>query len=353
MRFSNCNKLRFIASVSAGLYLYGNPACANAVPDHALVYKLKASVVKVHVITRQGGHGVGTGVVVAPDVVATNCHVLAHAQGVSISKLGDSISPVSMQADWRHDICLLRFQYLNLPAVTVSSAQTLQYGQEVFFIGFPGGPPKPQTNAGKIRALYPFENSIIVRSDAAFIMGASGSPLFNSTGELVALSTFKSPGRQAYFYSVAADWILPLLKTPARPDTQTTISAFWDQPATAQPYLMQVVLPYQNADWPALQQLAEHWTSQEPQTAEAYFYLASAHHGQDQLTQAKQAYLACVRIEPRHVEAWAGLAKLARQSQQMMLEKHAQQQVKKLDEEAYASLLLQLEATSDRPGNIQ
>lgn len=344
MHISEDCKAHFIINLCVGLSLLNAAPSLLASPDHALVYTLKASVVKVHTITQQGGQGVGTGVVVAPDIVATNCHVLAHAQGVSISKLGDSISPVSMQADWRHDICLLRFQYLNLPAVTLSSAQTLQYGQEVFFIGFPGGPPKPQTSAGKIRALYPYENSMIVRSDAAFIMGASGSPLFNNAGELIALSTFKSPGRQAYFYSIPADWIPPLMHTQAQTDTQTKISAFWDQPTTEQPYLMQVVQPYQSSDWPALQQIAEHWIMQEPNTAEAYFYLASAHHGQGRLTQAQQAYLQCVKRQPRHADAWSGLALLARQSQQAELENHAQQQVKQLDADAYAALLQQLQA---------
>lgn len=178
---------------------------AFAEPDRELVYKLKASIVKVHVITQTGGHGVGTGVVVAKDTVATNCHVLANSNGISISKFGESISPVGMVADWPHDACLLKFQYLELAPVKLASADSLNYGDDVFTIGFPGGPPKPQTIAGKVRALYPYDGGTIVRSDAAFIMGSSGSPTFNQAGELVSLSTFKSPGKHAYFYSIPVE----------------------------------------------------------------------------------------------------------------------------------------------------
>ncbi len=52
---------------------------SHAEPNSELTYKLKASVTKVHVITKSGGHGVGTGVVVGKDLVATNCHILANA----------------------------------------------------------------------------------------------------------------------------------------------------------------------------------------------------------------------------------------------------------------------------------
>ena len=84
-----------------------------------LAYQLKASVVKVHVATKSGGHGVGTGVVVGKDLVATNCHVLANSRGVKIAKFGDSFIPEAMKADWKHDICIMRFKYLDLTPVVL------------------------------------------------------------------------------------------------------------------------------------------------------------------------------------------------------------------------------------------
>jgi serine protease Do len=325
------------------LVLSLHPALAE--PDRELVYRLKASVVKVHVITQSGGHGVGTGVVVAKDMIATNCHVLANSNGISISKFGESISPVALVADWAHDACLLKFQYLELAPVKLASAASLHYGDEVFSIGFPGGPPKPQTIAGKVRALYPFDGSTMVRSDAAFVMGSSGSPTFNQAGELVSLSTFKSPGKHAYFYSIPVEWVQALMQQEKTSAPVPDATPFWDLPPLARPYWMQVVQPYQNSDWPALEAIARGWLQQQPQSAEAYFYLASALHGQGQLPAAQQAYQQALALQPAHIDAWTGLAILARQQQQPALLADAQAQLRQLDPQAYADLEQRLQET--------
>lgn len=330
-------------------YLYLLSACllfvriALAEPDHELVYRLKASVVKVHAMTASGGHGVGSGVVVDKDTVATNCHVLANSSGVSVSKFGDSISPTGMIADWRHDICLLKFQYLELPAVKMATAASLHYGDEVFSIGFPGGPPKPQTISGKVRALYPYDDSLIVRTDAAFVMGSSGSPTFNQAGELVSLSTFKSPGKQAYFYSVPAEWIVVLMQKEAATTTAPTESAFWDLPPESRPLWMQVVQPYQSGDWLALEGLARSWLTQQPRSAEAFFYLASALHGQGKLNDAQQAYERATALQPAHIDAWSGLALLAQQTQQSALLASAEQHIQQLDSHAWPEVQQRLQ----------
>lgn len=310
-------------------------------PDPELVYKLKASVVKVHVVTETGGHGVGTGVVVAPDIVATNCHIMAKAKGVNITKFGDSSSPVAMQADWVHDVCLLKFQYLNLPPAKLSRAATLNYGDDVFSIGFPGGPPKPQTRVGKVRALYPLDGSQIVRADASFSMGASGSPLFNLAGELVAMSTFKSPGRYAFYYHVPVEWIIDLMQK--NPETNPPyVTAFWDQPPTQLPWMMQIVPLFQTSDWRGLEVVAKQWLSQMPKAAEAHYALASALHGQGQLSEAEAAYQACLKLQPKHIDAWSGLAILAQQQQHPEQSTLAAKQVETLDSEAAINLASRL-----------
>lgn len=316
---------------------------ALAEPDHELVYHLKASVVKVHAMTASGGHGVGSGVVVDKDTVATNCHVLANSSGISISKFGDSISPTGMIADWRHDICLLKFQYLELPAVKMASAASLHYGDEVFSIGFPGGPPKPQTISGKVRALYPYDDSLIVRTDAAFVMGSSGSPTFNQAGELVSLSTFKSPGKQAYFYSVPVEWIGALIHKEAATTTVPAETPFWDLPLEARPYWMQVVQPYQSGDWSSLEKIARLWLTQQPTSSEAFFYLASALHGLGKLNEAQQAYERATTLQPAHIDAWSGLALLAQQTQQPALLASAEQHIQLLDKQAWPDVQQRLQ----------
>ena len=285
-------------------------------PNNELIFKLKASVVKVHVATQSGGHGVGTGVVIGKDLVATNCHVIANATGVKISKFGESFVPDSMKADWKHDICILRFQYLELNPVELGDSESLKNEQAIFSIGFPGGPPKPQSTYGKIKALYPLDDSHIVRTDASFVMGASGSPVFDNEGKLVALSTFKSPGHGAYFYNMPVKWIKALLNAPdtASLNTVSLITnelPFWDAPELQRPFFMRVVLPYQNEKWAELKVVAQEWIAADPTCPEAFFYAGVAEENLGDLTQANQYFQKTLNLHPQHVSTLFELGLMA------------------------------------------
>jgi hypothetical protein len=284
---------------------------ALAEPSPDLTFQLKASVAKVHVATKTGGHGVGTGVVVAKDMVATNCHILANASGVNITKFGESFAPVGLKADWQHDLCILRFQYLDLKPVELGDSESLQYEQSMFSIGFPGGPPKPQITHGKIKALYPLDDSVIVRTDASFVMGASGSPVFDEQGKLIAISTFKSPGRGAYYYNVPVKWVKALLDAPETASLQSDISPFWDAPTEARPYFMQVVLPYQQGEWAELERIAQRWLIKEPNTFEARYYLAVAQANLGLNSEAEHNYQKVLSAQPQHAPTLMGLGLLA------------------------------------------
>ena len=278
--------------------VFAQSALAESIPD--LAYRLKASVTKVHVTTKSGGHGVGTGVVIGKDLVATNCHVLANAQGAKITKFGESYTPEAMRADWKHDLCILRFKYLELKPVELGDSENLKYEQQIFSIGFPGGPPKPQTTQGKIKALYPMDDSLIVRTDASFVMGASGSPVFDTDGKLVAISTFKSPGRAAYFYNVPVKWVKALLDAP---ETESLVSGgtpFWDAADTERPFFMRVVLPYQNDKWDELKVVAQEWIAKEPTSPEALFYAGVAEERLGSANKANTYFEKVLALQPQH-----------------------------------------------------
>ena len=298
------------------ILLFSISICVNAEPDHELVYQLKASIAKVHVLTETGGHGVGSGVAVGKDLIATNCHVLSHATGVKITKFGDSFTPVAFKADWAHDVCILRFQYLDMTPVELGDSENLQYEQEVFAIGFPGGRPKPLTSVGRVKGLYTLDDATVVRTSASFVMGASGSPLFDQDGKLIAISTFKSPGRDAYFYNVPVKWVKALLDKPEAELTslKTHDQPFWDAPDASKPFFMRVVLPYQNQDWDTLESVASAWVKQSPDSVEAEYYLAMAQLGKDQLDQAQQTLNKALALQPHHPSSLFALGLLAEKS---------------------------------------
>ncbi len=272
-----------------------------------LSYRLKSSVVKVHVATKNGGHGVGSGVAIGKDLIATNCHVLANSVGVKVTKFGDGMVPVALKADWKHDLCILRFQFADFTPVELGDSEHLQYEQDVFSIGFPGGPPKPQYTEGKIKALYPFEDSVIIRTDASFVMGASGSPVFDTNGKLLGISTFKSPGKHAYYYNIPVKWVKALLNQPDLTSMETDELPFWDAPEDKRPFFMRVVLPFKYQQWQTLESIANEWIEKESDSVEAYYYAGLAAEKMGKNLQAKRYYQQALLMQADHPAALAGM----------------------------------------------
>jgi len=284
-----------------------------ATPSDEATFAVSPSVVKVHVIDSKGNHGVGSGIVVADNQVATNCHVVANAQGVQIGKLGEAFSPISMKADWRHDLCILQFKFLDVKPIALGDTKKLNYEQSVFSKSFGGNAVKPIISFGQIKALYALDNENIIQSSAGFAMGASGGGLFDDEGRLIGLTTFKSPGRYAYYYSIPVEWIKHLLSQGK--DIQLTAQTelpFWDAPFEKRPYFMQAYDAVREAKWDRLKEIAALWVKNEPQSSEALFSDAIARFELKDYETAKKVLNEVVKKNPRHAQAQLYLLKLAK-----------------------------------------
>lgn len=285
---------------------------AGAASSNELVYTLKASIAKIRSVNASGGRSTGTGIVVAENKVATNCHVLVDSVGMDIGAMGENYQPVGLQADWKHDVCILNFMFLPLKPATLGDSEHLQYEQEIFSIGFPGGPPKPLTTWGTIKALYPFEDSVVIRTSASFQMGASGSPLFNANGEVVGISTFKSPGRNAFFYNIPVKWVKEAMKLPVAEFHVDEQPAFWDLPLEQKPYWMQIVLPFQNQQWDEVERIVKRWIASSPNDSEAMFYEATTKEHAGDVGYAKTIYQKILKQNPNHAASIISLASIAK-----------------------------------------
>ena len=276
-------------------------------PSDAFLYGLKESIVKVGSTQKNGGHGYGTGVAITKDHVVTNCHTLQNSNGMSITKWGEAFAPAAIIADWKHDICILRFEWANLKPITMGDSETLRYEQPVISISMPGDSPAPYVALGKIKALYPYDGANVMRASAAFAIGASGSPVFDYDGKLIAISTLKSPGQKAYFYNMPVQWVKNLLNQPEIPVYTKGTEAFWDVPDEARPYFMRVVMPYQNGQWALLKKVAQSWLAVEPDNVEALYYagIAEQRLTEISLSNAKTAnvnqyFQQVIKLQPQH-----------------------------------------------------
>ncbi|HSH97930.1 MAG: trypsin-like peptidase domain-containing protein [Methylophilaceae bacterium] len=290
----------------------GLPSVANAQPTQEEIFKINESIVQVNAEFKNGSRGSGSGVVIAKDYVVTNCHVLADAVGVNIEKVRESYAPVSLQADWKHDLCLLKFEALPLNPVPMKLSKDLQNEQEIFLLGYPNDAQVPQVSYGSITALYPYDGSIVIRSSAAFAQGSSGGALFDQNFNLIGITTFKSPGRkQPYFYSLPVEWIKKLFDLPAQQSLHATENPFWNYAENERPFFMQIVIPYQQNQWSELFKLASAWCEKEPDSASAWFYLGVAEYHQNHRDQALIDLKKSTSLNSRNIEAYTQLAKIA------------------------------------------
>lgn len=74
---------------------------------------------------------------------------------------------------------------------------------------------------------------------------------------------------------------------------------------------MRVVLPYQNQEWAEVLRIAREWHQQEPENADASYYLGRAEYALNRPAEATRHLSAAVALNPRLLDAQVVLARLA------------------------------------------
>ena len=83
--------------------------------------------------------GEGSGIVIGPDRVVTNCHVAQEATAIRVRSDGRDLQASYSSGDVQRDLCLLEVPGLKLPTIQTRSYQTIRIGEPVFAIGNPLG----------------------------------------------------------------------------------------------------------------------------------------------------------------------------------------------------------------------
>ena len=285
---------------------------SHSYPAQAELFGLSESMVQVFVTFKGGVTGSGSGIVIKKNHVATNCHIFADSDGVNVVKFFQTYTPIAVYADWEKDLCILKFDNLPLPPVNLRASKDLTYEEKVFSLTFPNDNPMPLPSYGKIKALYPFQKSNIIRSSAGFTVGSSGGALFDLDYNLVGITTFKSPGRREnYYYCLPADWIKGLIKTKERTDLKSNAAPFWSLPENEKPFFMRVVLPMQNEDWPLMLKIAKLWTQADGENADAWYYLGFAQRKMSNLDFSKLFLEQAIKLNNMHLDSLIELTKIS------------------------------------------
>ncbi len=328
-------------TISLFLLLIGSQA--SAIPSFETLLEINNSIVAINVDYPDGSSGTGSGVVISKEFVATDCHIIANTLGANISKFDNTYKPIAFKADWKHDLCLLKFEELPFKPFILRDSKSLQYEEDIFNVSFPNGSSVPQPSYGSVKALHRLDDGVIIRSDAAFALGSSGGGLFDEKNNLVGITTFKSPGPQGFFYSLPVEWIKLLMKEPDTASLKTMEIPFWALPFEQKPNFMKVVIPYQNKEWDQLKSITDLWIKEEPNSPDAWYFLGLASQGKKDFKLAKEAFLMAEKINPRHLDAMMGLASIAESEKDLVALQNIQKKVNHLNSSLAETILNKLD----------
>ena len=269
------------------------------------------SIVMIRGYNPDGSLAYGSGVVVAQNKVLTNCHIFRQTKEPWISRGEDSYTIASIQADRYHDLCLITADNIPFPPAVIGSVNNMRKGEEIVAIGHSSASPAPITSFGALKSSYPYEGANVIRSSARFAMGASGSGLFDGQGRLIGINTFKTPGRNAYFYALPVEWLASLEKMPAETKYPIDGKTFWEEEDVNKPYFMQIAEPEIQEEWSRLLGIAQKWTKKEPNNTEAWYELGVAQEHSNQKADAEKSYRHSLKLSQGNIDAMFRLGVMA------------------------------------------
>jgi serine protease Do len=207
--------LRKVALLACAIAGIGRPAWGLTPPE---VYaKVAPSIWRVATYDADGVPlAFGSGVVIAPETMVTNCHVLAKARRVAVRREQVTLEAKLELWDPPRDVCQIHVPKLDAPMVVLGQATTLVVGQSVFAIGNPKGLDLTMS-AGLLSSIRRNDRSqiILLQTSAPISGGSSGGGLFDEQGRLIGLTTLGSVtgDAQNLNFAIPVDWVRDL---PAR-----------------------------------------------------------------------------------------------------------------------------------------
>jgi tetratricopeptide (TPR) repeat protein len=296
------------------IYLLGD---AFAMPQDSLLRELNAQVLRVEVKHNNGSNGLGSGVVIAKDQVITNCHVVADAKNIKVLAHGEALSASAIKPDWYHDLCILTVENLDAPIANMGASKHLNYDTPILTVGYPDKTSQPINTFGKVKGLFPMDDSFIIRASSTFKLGASGGGMFDEAGQLVGIITLKSRGGEIHYYYMPVEWVQALMNKPAQALGTHNEKPFWAMANEKRPFFMQVVQPYVSHDWDVLMHISDAWVKQEPNTAESWFYLAIAEFETKHYDEAEAHFKKALTLHHHDEETIAYLNKISERTAAM------------------------------------
>jgi hypothetical protein len=147
----------------------------------------------------------GSAVAVSPSHLVTNCHVVAGAERLILSQGAEQFDAILLSEDSISDRCILTAQKPLANYVHgVRSFSDLEIGERVFTVGSPRG-LEQTLGDGLISGLRSDASTRYIQTSAPISPGSSGGGLFDSSGNLLGITTFMLKDSQSLNFAIAAE----------------------------------------------------------------------------------------------------------------------------------------------------
>jgi len=285
-----------VAALGTAALVVSTPAMAKT--PSQVFEEVSASVVVVEVYDARGTQiGQGSGVIIAPGEVATNCHVLKDADRLQV-RHGQVRHPARVRlSDAERDLCQIAAAGLTARPAAIGATKVLTVGSRVYAVGAPRG-LELTLSEGIVSGLREVPGGQYIQTTAPISPGSSGGGLFDENGALVGLTTFYVSEGQNLNFALPVEWLRELharhkAQTPAKDST-----VGW--------YAKALALE-SGKDWEGLHAHAQKWVNAQPRNATAWAILGVAYGALGQSAKAVDAYQQALRLNPEDAVAWSNL----------------------------------------------
>jgi tetratricopeptide (TPR) repeat protein len=182
-----------------------------------IVLNQKKAVVTIYVNDKDGKQiGTGTGFIIDSNgIIATNYHVMSmclEGNNTTLIKMENgAFFPLSelVNFDEENDVAIFKIDGKELPMVKIAKSYEPKQGESIAVIGSPLG-LETTVSDGIVSSIRGKDG--IIQITAPISPGSSGSPVFNSKGEVIGVATFLIKGGQSLNFAIPVKHVANLLK---------------------------------------------------------------------------------------------------------------------------------------------
>ena len=221
-------------------------------------------VVTVNILKKDGSTHTATGFVLTQNgVIATNRHVLQDAVYLNLTFNNGTVSgeAVPLAQSDLVDLALLQIQARQLPYVTLGDSTSVQPGQTITVIGNPRRLQNTVTSGIISQIRLQKDDTLWFQISAPLSPSSSGSPIFNTQGEVIAVAfaSLNAPENQNLNFAIPVNYLKTMLQ-------QQGIT--WAHPSPSNPSTNPFVRHVKKS-WQILKRLVYRWFNGVP-TQEKY-----------------------------------------------------------------------------------